>query len=130
VAKQAAAKRAHADAAEAAASRIQQTVQAAAASNQPHPGPHLEPNTDTLSMITEAGVGQSESAALTVVNTGSTAVYYSWRCHGLDALPGFDHHGQSGGGQSLTRSTSVRGPQFVAHDLQGAILPGETKEFR
>jgi hypothetical protein len=81
-------------------------------------------------MITEAGLGQSESAALTVVNTGTTVVYYSWRCHGLDALPGFDH-GQSGqSGQGLTRQSSVRGPQFVAHDLQGAILPGETKEFR
>lgn len=111
------------------------------------------PDTSWAAIHSSAGGDASEAstaaagpvAKLTLVSTGTAAVYYCWVSQGRQRLPvattaagaGASGSGDAGatqqgtGGQdAVTGVSGDGGPLFTMPDRQGVILPGETKTFR
>jgi hypothetical protein len=83
-------------------------------------------------------------AKLTLVSTGTAAVYYCWVSQGRQRLPvaaaaaaggaggssGGDVLQGSSGQEAATGVSGDGGPLFTMPDRHGVILPGEAKTFR
>jgi hypothetical protein len=68
-------------------------------------------------------------AKFTLVSTGTAAVYYSWVRQGRQRLP----IAVAGGDAAPAAVAAVAGGDgalFTMPDVQGVILPGESKTFR
>lgn len=129
-----------AEAASAAAEQARRKAARAAAAQLPRPGPHLQVESQELSLHyvlpssaegaeTAAPAGGSPATApaaeyVQITNTGTAAVYYSWtrvpaipqHVSGCDAAASASHDG----GRSL----------FYLADRAGVVLPGQAKAFR
>lgn len=75
-------------------------------------------------------------AKLTLVSTGTAAVYYCWVPQGRQRLPVAAAAAAAGGEEGCSEQDAVAGvsgdggPLFTMPDRQGVILPGESKTFR
>lgn len=84
-------------------------------------------------------------AKLTLTSTGTAAVYYSWVSQGRQRLPlaeagaggaqhSSEHAGPAAAAAAVAATATAAGhPQsylFTMPDMQGVILPGESKTFR
>ena len=69
-------------------------------------------------LLLQAGVGEQSDGGVIAENTGTTALFYSWKK--VESTPSLD--------TSLVGGTRGRG-QVFCRDRTGVLLPGLTKEF-
>lgn len=115
----------------AAAAQARRKAARAATTRLPRPGPHLQVESQELSLHyvlpSSCSVGSTANspaaADVEVTNTGTAAVYYSWACIGQQQL--LADHGTEAG-----VCTASLGSLFYLADCAGVILPGQAKAFR
>jgi hypothetical protein len=66
---------------------------------------------------------------MTLTNVGTTAIYYSWQ-QGPPLRPEAPSAEGSQGTAASSSSSGSSSSSFYQHDMKGALLPGQAKEFR